>query len=482
MTNARPRALPAERAAAEAPEPGRAVERRAVEVGHDVPAPLGAVFLDRLDELPPQILESAEIGDRARPEAVGQSELRARLQPGREVVSLSVIGEAGRRNGPEHLLQRLQVVGPAHLGAIRQAEEEVAEAEVLDHEVPELLEENGRAFQVEGGAHLLRERRVFLAAGLKHERDVGLLLAHPSRQLHAGQRGEGPAERELDVGDDPEDVLPIRLDELPGLLEVAAEEDLRPRLEPHELVREVDPLGDEVVRVVDHLGVEHGQEGRGERDAVLDEDDRLDALHARVVREVHAVLDDLHDGEEDPHVSAPQVDPVERRDVVPLEEEAELAVVVGEEDDMGLHAGLLEPAGEARGIHVADVQRRDDEVEAGLPTRLLERLLARRDAGDAGNVPEVQLERFGKDPLVELAVFREDEVVVQAGDEQDVLDPVLHQFVEPAPRTLRAEGRVVRASFGHRLLPERRRGGRILHAASGAQLRRVPGRSSRRRL
>ena len=348
MTKARPRALPPREPPPRRENPAEPSNRRAVEIGHDAPAPLGAVFLDRLDELPPQVFEVAEVGDLARPEAVGQSELGARLQPGREVVSLAVIGEAGRGNRMEHLLQRLQVVRTAQSGAVGQPEDEVAEAEVLGDEVPELLEEHRRALELEGGSHLFGQRLVLAAARLQHDRDVRLLFAHEARELHAGPWGELAAARELDVGDDPEDVLPIGLEELPRLLEGAAEEDLRPRLEAHQLVREVDPFGHEVVRVVDHLGVKHRQEGGGERNAVLDEDDRLDPLHARVVREVHAVLDGLHDGQDDPHVAAPEEDPVEGGDVAPFEEPGQLAMVIGQEDHVSLQALVLQPPGQAR--------------------------------------------------------------------------------------------------------------------------------------
>ena len=65
-----------------------------------------------------------------------------------------------------------------------------------------------------------------------------------------------------------------------------------------------------------------------------------------------------------------------------------------------------------------------------LVARELERLGAARDAGQAGRVVEVEVEELAEDQLVELAVLLEDERVVEARDQQDVLDAERHQVLE----------------------------------------------------
>ena len=49
---------------------------------------------------------------------------------------------------------------------------------------------------------------------------------------------------------------------------------------------------------------------------------------------------------------------------------------------------------------------------------------------DAGNLSQVEFERFIDQQFVEAAIFAEDKGIVEAGDEQDVLDLEGHQVVE----------------------------------------------------
>ena len=192
LTNARPRALPPSEPPPrrENPEPSNVARSKSATMRRPRSARYSwiAWMSCRLRfSRPPK---SATVRGRRR---VGQRELGARLQPGREVVALAVIGEAGRGDRTEHLLQRLQVVRAAHLGAVGQPEDEVAEAEVLGDEVPELVEEHRRALELEGGSHLFGQRLVLAAARLQHDRDVRLLLR--ARGARARRRLVGRARR-----------------------------------------------------------------------------------------------------------------------------------------------------------------------------------------------------------------------------------------------------------------------------------------------
>ncbi len=64
----------------------------------------------------------------------------------------------------------------------------------------------------------------------------------------------------------------------------------------------------------------------------------------------------------------------------------------------------------------------DDQVEAARPRPAPARLRAVRHVGDARRVPHVEVEKLAEDDLVQLAVLGEDERVVQARDQQDVVD------------------------------------------------------------
>ena len=126
-----------------------------------------------------------------------------------------------------------------------------------------------------------------------------------------------------------------------------------------------------------------------------------------------------------------------------------LAIVVGQHDYGHVETGGLDFAGQLRGVHVSEMQVGDDQVETPLRVRQLHRLRSGGDVGDAGNMVQIQLQRFADQQLVEPAVFAQDEGVVEAGDEQDVVHPERHQVLEAFEEALgRREGIGSGASAG----------------------------------
>src|SRR5262249_25288202 len=143
------------------------------------------------------------------------------------------------------------------------------------------------------------------AARLEHHRNVGLAVADPAGELHAGVLRDLAAGGELDVRDDAEDVLLVVGEVPPRLLVGSREQDLRLGLEAHQPMREVDAFRHQVVRVVHQLGVDRRKERGVVADVVLDDQDRLDAEDARVVSDVGAVFDRLDDRRNEPDVPPP---------------------------------------------------------------------------------------------------------------------------------------------------------------------------------
>ncbi len=418
--------LAAQRAAADAGEAPGGVERLPVEVDDERPVLVPPVSPDGRDEALPQVLVRREVGHPFRAQPPRERELRPRLQPLREMVALGVVGDRGGGHLGEPLRELLHVPRAPDLRPVGHAEDEVAEAEILDHEAPEVVEEDRRALQEERGAGGDREGLVLLPEGLEDDGHVAHLRPHRTGEVEARLAGLRAVARELDVRDDAEDHLPVLLEGLERLLVRPAEQDLRPRAHPHPLVREVHPLREEPVRVGEQLVVDDGEKRRRVADVVLDEEDDLDPEPDRVVLDVEAVLDGAHDRREQADVPLPEergVDHVAR--LRARGEGAHLADVVGEKDDGKARLRLAHPAGEVDGRHVADVGRRQDEARARLAGRQRESLGAARHGRDVRHVVELR-----EPPLVELLVLFEDEGVVGARDEQDLLDPVPHEVLE----------------------------------------------------
>ena len=120
--------------------------------------------------------------------------------------------------------------------------------------------------------------------------------------------------------------------------------------------------------------------------------------------------------------------PARSAGIVRGEKIADRARVVREERDRRLDAASAQPAGERRRVHVADVQRADDQVVAAVVGRARERLGAGGDARQRRRVAQVEVEELAEDELVQLAVLSEGERIVQARDEQDLLNAELREI------------------------------------------------------
>ena len=112
---------------------------------------------------------------------------------------------------------------------------------------------------------------------------------------------------------------------------------------------------------------------------------------------------------QDARVALPQEDAVDVGVRIARDEVLDLAIVVGQHDHGDVEPGGFDLTSQLRGIHVADLQVGDDQIEARLRSRQLHRFLAAGDVRDAGNLMKIELERFADQQLVETTVFAQDE-------------------------------------------------------------------------
>ncbi len=82
------------------------------------------------------------------------------------------------------------------------------------------------------------------------------------------------------------------------------------------------------------------------------------------------------------------------------------------------------------GVRIAHCEIGDDQIELRIGSRQIERFRATRDVRDPGNLPQVQLKRFVNEQFVEPPVLAQDEGIVQARNQQNVLHAEWHQVLE----------------------------------------------------
>ena len=365
-------------------------------------------------------------------------------EPPAHVVARDMVEHGVARDGEDIVLQLLEIAHTAHLVVrFRIAEDEVAEAEVLGHDVAQV------------DIHLLRVlvnilepllQSPFAVGGLgtlHDERHVLVALADGPQQLEArigvflrlrGHEGMGigrceHVHGEAAVGDDTQRVVVVFLVESPCLLVGSRQHHLGTSAHAQRCRVWVQCLGGEPLALREDIAVEIGEDGTIEADAVFHEHDHLHAGLLDVVVEVHLILDELDDTQDKVGVAQPAEHVVEDRHVFVLDAARD---AVGERREH--HAGNvgnvgLDVARHVEGIVVGIAGHTDHQVDARRLQHGL-RLLHRAHLRERGRIAQSQFGIFVEDLLVHAPVVFEHEGIVGIGNDEHVVDALRHQVHE----------------------------------------------------
>ena len=259
-------------------------------------------------------------------------------------------------------------------------------------------------------------------ANLPQQLQAGLGVAF----LHVAQAANGRLQGEAGVADDAQRVLVILLVEGHGLLVAGGEHHLGAAALALGGGMGVKGLGGEVFRLQEDVVIEIGQHGGVEADVVLDQQNHLHAGLLHVVVDVHLVLDELDDGEDEVGVAEPAEDVVEDGHVLVLHAAGDAVAEGGEH-----HAGHVGPeglhlAGHLKGVVVGIAGHTDDQVDVG-GVEHVAGLLGGADLGERGRIAHAQLGVLVEDFLVHASVVFEHKGVVGVGHNEHVEDAARHQ-------------------------------------------------------
>ncbi len=387
-------------------------------VGHDSVQDNLSVCVHVLQALPGDALEKLRDGEEG---TAGQ--------PAAHVVVCYVVEQAARGHGHDVVLQVLEIMDAGNLlHGVGVAEHEIAKAEILEDEGTQvhvhllgvLVDEVGMA---------LRCQRLLVALGrLHYQGDVGVVLADGAQKSVSRLVILVPAgkERETAVTDDPQRVVGKAVVERPCLLVVAREHYLGTSTHAQSLERGVECLGGKLQALLQHEAVQVGQDAAIEAYVVLDQEYHLHARAAYVMLQVHAVLHELDDAQEQFGVSQPAEHVLKGREILVLHPAGD-SVAEGCEHHDG-HTGIvvLDGARDVEDTVVLGGGHADDQVyllggHVGLGGMLARHLY------EAGREAEPQPGILGEYLLVHAPVVLEDEGIIGVGYDEDVADALEHQ-------------------------------------------------------
>ena len=222
------------------------------------------------------------------------------------MVARDVIEQRIGRNGEDGVLHLLEIACTGHLfERAGVAKHEIAEAEMLFHGATQV---DGHLFRI-----LVDEGRV-VGRGFdgivrfgrfEDEGQERIGLAQTVEERHAGFRIDHPAARIAGIGDDAQHIVGMRIVERGGFLVGARQSDLGTTAHAQGALVFIEGFGGKLPTLLQHKLVEFGQHGGIETNVVFDEQNELHSTLFDVVIEIHFVLEQLDDGEQQIGVAQP---------------------------------------------------------------------------------------------------------------------------------------------------------------------------------
>ena len=375
-------------------------------------------------------IEVLQLIPREGADEFGQRKHGAAAQPARHVVARDVVEQRLGGHFENGGLQFFERPHPRHRFEGRGvAEDEVAEAEVHLDGIAQIDVHLLRIFVDEVRSINRRAVHVLRLGRLEDERQEGVARTEFGQKFYTRSRIDLSGFGIARVGDDTEHLLGVVLVEGKGLLVVARQHNLRSAAHAQGALVAVEGFSGKILALLEHKLVEFRQHGGVEADAVLHEENHLHTAFLDVVIEIHFVLNEFDDGEEEVGVAQPAEDVFEDAQVLVFHTRGD-AVTEGREHHEGDGSvALFDGAGDVEGFAVVRARHDDDEVER-CTLQFAPRFFGRGGQHEAGRIAQRECGIFVEEFLVDAPIVLQHEGIVGVGQDEDVKHAARHQIDE----------------------------------------------------
>ena len=191
----------------------------------------------------------------------------------------------------------------------------------------------------------------------------------------------------------------------------------------------VESLSGEAFALQQYVVVEIGKYGGIEPYAVFDEQNHLYSCLVDVVVDIHLVLYQFYDGEDEVGVAKPAEDVVEHREILVLHTSGYAVREWREHYARNVWRVGLYLSCHVEGIVVGISRHADYEVDVGVAQHLV-CLFRSADLCEGWRIAQAEIHIFVKNFLVNASVVFEHESVVGVGDDEHVEDASCHEIDE----------------------------------------------------
>ena len=337
------------------------------------------------------------------------------------------------------VLQFLQRTHTCHLFLrLGVAEDEVAEPHVLLNELAQVHVHLLRVLIDEMEVLLLRLLLVHNLRTLQNQRHILVALADFAQQLQASlritlldvcQTTVHALQRESRVTDDTQHVVVIHLIPIDSLFVGRCQHHLRTSALALRGGVWVQSLGREILRLREDVVIQVRQHRRIEADVILDEQYHLHAGLLDVVFDVHLILNELDDAQDEVRVTQPAEYVVEDAHILVLDALRDTVRERRQHHARNVRGHPLYVACYGEGVVVGITRHTDHQVDV----RRLQHVagfLRRRHLRERGRIAHTQLHVFVEYLLVHASVVLQHEGIVRVCYYQHVEDASRHQVDE----------------------------------------------------
>ena len=348
-------------------------------------------------------------------------------QPATHVVSADMIQHGVVGNLEDIVLKLLQTVYAQYLGArLGVTEDEIAETHVLLHQSAQVQAHLFRVLVHKAEALGLSTLAVLTLRTLHNERHILVAGMDGTQELDAGLRIFLSIHGEASVADHTEHIARETLVDTEGFFIGTGENHLGTAAHAQGGSVTVEGLGGETLTLKQDVIVEVGEDRTVKPDAVFDKQYHLHTTLQDVMFQIHLVLHELDDGEDEIGIAQPAEDIVEDGEILVLHAPGDTMRERGKHDTVQVGETLLDGAGHGKGIVVGIARHTEHQVDIGGLQYLLG-LLDGAHLREGWRIAETQLHVLVVDLLLDAPVVFEHESIVRIGHDQHIVDAAHHQ-------------------------------------------------------
>ena len=346
------------------------------------------------------------------------------------MVAYNMVLQGLCRNREYNILQFLQIMNAGYfLHRTRIDENKIAETEIPRNSIPQI--------DIHFLGILIDERSfkpgsigtVALLCRLKNQRHVRITLADLSQQFNAGQRINGPFTGETGIGNNSQNIVLESFIEVHCFFIRTGKYNLGTAAHSQRPLMFVQSFRGKLLTLGEDKLIKIRQDRRIETDGIFHQQDHLNANFIDIMLQIHLILDQLDDGQEQIRISQPAKYIFKYTQIFMFHTRPDTMGKRSQNDQRNMRIFLLDLTSDIKRIAVVGSGHTDYQIKHCI-SQLSPGIFFRRNLRETRRITQAEVHIFNKDLFVYPTVILQHKCIVRIGNQQDIKDTFRHQIGE----------------------------------------------------